>query len=70
MERFSIKINSTTKKESIKRLCRLCGVDNPNKIPILTPNKAETFFFDEPDLCKKILVCVGIEVSVEIFCFT
>lgn len=65
MERFAIKVIQTKKKVTARKLCRLCGIDNPDKVPILDTQKADINFFldNEPDLSKKILECVGIEVS-------
>ena len=60
MERFAIKINDSV-KSSLLNLCRLCGIDNPQKISILDEC---TWSSDvEPDLCRKILVCVGVQVG-------
>lgn len=63
MERFAIKIDKSVRL-NLYNICRLCGIDNPNKVPILD---ALNFFGinqidDEPDLCKKIFDCVGIQV--------
>lgn len=64
MERFAIKIDNSV-KSNLYNICRLCGIDHPKKVSIIDaltllgihePNE------DEPDLCRKILVCVGIKV--------
>uniref|UniRef100_A0A182QHV5 ZAD domain-containing protein n=1 Tax=Anopheles farauti TaxID=69004 RepID=A0A182QHV5_9DIPT len=60
MERFSINILS----QQVYNICRLCGVDNPDKIPIL--GAEDTIFIPEDDeatLAKKIEECVGIMVN-------
>lgn len=65
MERFAIKVQKKSSKKGIARnLCRLCGIDHPDKVPILEQKPIEAnFFLDaEPDLCKKIHDCVGIQV--------
>ncbi|XP_053663873.1 uncharacterized protein LOC128713035 [Anopheles marshallii] len=57
--RFSISLLC----EQISKTCRLCGVDNPDKIPILG---AESFIAsDEPPLAKKIELCIGIKVTLK-----
>uniref|UniRef100_A0A182N9J7 ZAD domain-containing protein n=1 Tax=Anopheles dirus TaxID=7168 RepID=A0A182N9J7_9DIPT len=61
MERFSINIL----RQQVYNICRLCGVDNPDKIPIL--GAEDTIFIaedDEPKLAKKIEECVGIKVNI------
>ena len=71
MERFSIKINETLRK-SMYNICRLCGIDNPNKIPLFEEViiECEMDGLDiEPDFCNKILLCVGIEVRILIVFF-
>uniref|UniRef100_A0A182LSI9 ZAD domain-containing protein n=1 Tax=Anopheles culicifacies TaxID=139723 RepID=A0A182LSI9_9DIPT len=61
MERFSISIIC----QQVYNICRLCGVDNPDKIPIIGA-EAEIFITesDEPTLVKKIEQCVGIKVDL------
>ena len=64
MERFAIKIDNALKL-NLYNICRLCGIDNPNKVPIintLTLLGIQEIPDDEEDLCRKILVCVGIGV--------
>lgn len=66
MERFAIKIDNSVKL-NLYNLCRLCGIDHPNKYPIIQPlsiHKIQDVSDDEPDLCKKILDCVGIQVLI------
>lgn len=64
MERFAIKIDNSVKL-NLYKLCRLCGIDNPDKQPIIDTKtllgiqESE----DEPSLCKKIFDCVGVQVS-------
>ncbi|XP_053699074.1 titin [Sabethes cyaneus] len=60
MERFAINILH----KQIYKICRLCGVDNPVKFPIVDEN--ETVIVgddDEATLVRKIEECVGIQVS-------
>ncbi|XP_050093567.1 streptococcal hemagglutinin [Anopheles aquasalis] len=61
MERFSINILH----QQIYRVCRLCGVDHPDKLPIIEDDDV-VILFDEEDeetsLVKKIEECVGILV--------
>lgn len=63
MERFAINILH----KRIYKICRLCGVDQPHKIPII--EGAETIIVGDEDeeasLAKKIEECVGIQVSEE-----
>lgn len=60
MERFAINILH----KRIYKICRLCGVDQPHKIPII--DGAETIIVGDEDeeasLAKKIEECVGIQV--------
>lgn len=60
MERFAINILH----KQIYKICRLCGVDQPSKVPILEETEIEIIVGDEEEatLAKKILDCVGIEV--------
>lgn len=62
MERFSINILH----QQIYRVCRLCGVDHPDKQPIIEDDDV-IILFDEEDqeasLVKKIEECVGILVG-------
>ncbi|XP_055375340.1 tanabin [Condylostylus longicornis] len=62
MERF-VKINKQV-KNNLYKICRLCGIDNPNKVGIL---EEVVFLSDdgeiEPPLYKKIFNCVGIQVT-------
>lgn len=63
MERFAINILH----KRIYKICRLCGVDQPHKIPII--DGAETIIVGDEDeeasLAKKIEECVGIQVMEE-----
>ncbi|XP_053674127.1 uncharacterized protein LOC128724426 [Anopheles nili] len=59
MERFSINILH----QQVQNICRLCGVDNPDKVLIL--DLQETIYItdeEEPSLARKIEECVGIKV--------
>lgn len=62
MDRFKIKIDNKIINKLIN-ICRLCGIDNPQKVQIIE----EVFVVeidDEPSLDKKIYDLVGIEVSI------
>lgn len=58
MERFAFKIDNAL-RENLANLCRLCGMDHPNKQLILSVIGVED---DEPDLSRKVFECVGIQV--------
>ncbi|EAL41696.2 AGAP005269-PA [Anopheles gambiae str. PEST] len=61
MERFSINIL----RQQVYNICRLCGVDNPDKIAILSEEEEDVILVtedEEPSLAKKIEECVGIRV--------
>lgn len=61
MERFAINILH----KQIYKICRLCGVDNPIKFPIIEENAEEIIVGDDDEatLAKKIEECVGIQVT-------
>ncbi|XP_050072650.1 dentin sialophosphoprotein [Anopheles maculipalpis] len=60
MERFSISIL----RQQVYNICRLCGVDNPDKTLILGDEDVICAMeSDEPTLAKKIEECVGIQVQ-------
>uniref|UniRef100_A0A182SC10 Uncharacterized protein n=1 Tax=Anopheles maculatus TaxID=74869 RepID=A0A182SC10_9DIPT len=59
MERFSISIL----RQQVYNICRLCGVDNPDKTLILGDEDVVCVMeTEEPTLAKKIEECVGIQV--------
>ncbi|ETN59063.1 hypothetical protein AND_009346 [Anopheles darlingi] len=61
MERFSINILH----QQIYRVCRLCGVDHPEKLPIIEDDDVIVLYDEEDEetsLVKKIEECVGILV--------
>uniref|UniRef100_A0A1B0D5M4 Uncharacterized protein n=1 Tax=Phlebotomus papatasi TaxID=29031 RepID=A0A1B0D5M4_PHLPP len=60
MERFTLKIIDKP-KSSLRNACRLCGMDNPEKINILRDE--DVFCDDDVPLATKINVCCGIEVA-------
>ena len=65
MERFSINIL----RQQVYNICRLCGVDNPDKIAILSEEEEDVILVtedEEPSLAKKIEECVGIRVSLRV----
>lgn len=61
MERFAFKIDAAL-KANLYKICRLCGIDNPSKVPIL-PNERDPIDLDEPSLSQKVLELVGFVVS-------
>ncbi|XP_037946397.1 interaptin [Teleopsis dalmanni] len=63
MERFAFKINKAL-KESLYKICRLCGIDNDlvDKVPILN-EEVVVNIDDEPQLIKKIEDCVGFTIT-------
>lgn len=60
MERFAFKIDNAL-RENLYKLCRLCGMDHPEKQLIV--EKRSGGGEDEPDMCQKVLDCVGIQVG-------
>lgn len=59
MERFAFKIDNVL-RDNLYKLCRLCGMAKPEMLPIIgQPVEAAD---DEPDLCRKVLECAGIQV--------
>lgn len=72
MERFAIaKVKKKSSKKGItQNLCRLCGIDHVDKVPILEtkPMDANFFLDAEPDLREKIFECVGIQVRFNCRC--
>lgn len=60
MERFAFKIDAAL-KANLYKICRLCGIDNPSKVPIL-PNESDVIDLDEPSLSQKVLELVGFVV--------
>lgn len=61
MERFAFKIDAAL-KANLYKICRLCGIDNPSKVPIL-PKERDPIDLDEPSLSQKVLELVGFMVS-------
>ncbi|KAH8312101.1 hypothetical protein KR044_009411 [Drosophila immigrans] len=61
MERFAFKIDSAL-RANLYKICRLCGIDNPSKVPIL-PKESEIIDLDEPSLSQKVYELVGFTVS-------
>lgn len=66
MERFTLKIIDKP-KSSLRNACRLCGMDNPEKINILRDE--DVFCDDDVPLATKINVCCGIEVIFILFSY-
>lgn len=63
MDRFAFKIDAAL-KANLCTICRLCGIDNPGKVPILLPNEEDTIDLDEPRMSQKIYELVGFTVGV------
>ncbi|XP_017083205.2 uncharacterized protein LOC108116029 [Drosophila eugracilis] len=64
MDRFAFKIDAAL-KANLCKICRLCGIDNPGKVPILLPNEGATIDLDEPCMSQKIYELVGFMVFVD-----
>uniref|UniRef100_A0A1A9VVF9 ZAD domain-containing protein n=1 Tax=Glossina austeni TaxID=7395 RepID=A0A1A9VVF9_GLOAU len=67
MERFAIKIDKKL-KANLYKICRLCGMDHPDMVQILTENKNEEekdpIMVDaEPQLSQKIQELIGLTIS-------
>lgn len=67
MERFAIKIDKKL-KANLYKICRLCGMDHPDMVQILTENKNEEekdpIMVDaEPQLSQKIQELIGLTVG-------
>ncbi|XP_068155281.1 RE1-silencing transcription factor A isoform X1 [Drosophila tropicalis] len=62
MERFAFKIDAAL-KANLCKICRLCGIDNPQKVPILLPNEGEITDLDDPSLYQKVYELVGLTVT-------
>ncbi|KAH8250394.1 hypothetical protein KR026_012187 [Drosophila bipectinata] len=62
MERFAFKIDAAL-KANLYKICRLCGIDNPEKVPIENATDLDIIDLDEPSLCQKIYELVGFRVS-------
>lgn len=68
MERFAIKIDKKL-KANLYKICRLCGIDNPDMVPILTdqPEDKKENAIDveaELEMSQKITLLLGLTVSV------
>ncbi|XP_064549492.1 uncharacterized protein LOC135436040 [Drosophila montana] len=61
MERFAFKIDAAL-KANLYKICRLCGIDNPSKVPIL-PNESDVIDLDEPSLSQKVFELIGFVVT-------
>lgn len=60
MERFAFKIDAAL-RANLYKICRLCGIDNPSKVTILS-NGSEIIDLDEPNLSQKVYELVGFTV--------
>lgn len=63
MERFSFNIDNAVKAR-LYELCRLCGMDNEQKIKILE-QESLLYAEGEIELGRKIFECVGVQVWAE-----
>lgn len=67
MERFAIKIDKKL-RANLYKICRLCGMDNPDMVPILSDKEAtadDNVPFDveaEMEMSQKINLLIGISV--------
>ncbi|KAH8363669.1 hypothetical protein KR084_012872 [Drosophila pseudotakahashii] len=64
MDRFAFKIDAAL-KANLCKICRLCGIDNPEKVRILLPNEGESIDLDEPSMSQKIYELVGFTVYMD-----
>ncbi|XP_037819607.1 nucleoprotein TPR [Lucilia sericata] len=64
MERFAIKIDKKL-KANLYKICRLCGIDNPDMVPILTdkPENAAIDVEAEMEMAEKINLLLGLSVT-------
>jgi len=62
MDRFAFKIDAAL-KANLCKICRLCGIDNPDKVHILLPNEGKPIDLDEPSMSQKIYELVGFTVG-------
>ncbi|XP_075148091.1 uncharacterized protein LOC142222046 [Haematobia irritans] len=64
MERFAIKIDRKL-KANLYKICRLCGMDYPDMIPILTEDRDEPSIDveTEPEMSQKINVLIGLLIT-------
>lgn len=65
MERFAIKIDKKL-KANLYKICRLCGIDNPDMVQIITETQAKNAFIDveaELEMPQKIKLLLGLSVS-------
>lgn len=64
MDRFAFKIDAAL-KANLCKICRLCGIDNPDKVHILLPNEGKPIDLDEPSMSQKIYELVGFTVTLD-----
>lgn len=67
MERFAIKIDKKL-KANLYKICRLCGIDNPDMVPIISdkPENDENISIDvevELEMQQKINLLLGLSVG-------
>lgn len=73
MERFAIKIDRKL-KANLYKICRLCGMDYPDMVPILTEDSGATpkdqpiDVEGEPEMSQKINVLIGLLVGGGLRC--
>lgn len=63
MEKFSIIIDQKL-KENLCKICRLCGIDNSEMIPVLSTGNSANL--NEPELSDRIQQLIGLFVSINI----
>ncbi|KAM7362583.1 uncharacterized protein ACRADG_013201 [Cochliomyia hominivorax] len=68
MERFAIKIDKKL-KQNLYKICRLCGIDNPDMVPILTDKTEENKEIEnidvdgELEMSQKISLLIGLTIT-------
>ncbi|XP_055903298.1 uncharacterized protein LOC129939347 [Eupeodes corollae] len=62
MERFAIKIDKTL-RANLYKICRLCGIDNPDKIKVRDDANIVNLEDGEPELWKKVFDCIGLMIT-------
>ncbi|XP_055849105.1 uncharacterized protein LOC129914078 [Episyrphus balteatus] len=62
MERFAIKIDKSL-RANLYKICRLCGIDNPDKIKVRDDANIVNLEDGEPELWKKVFDCIGLMIT-------
>lgn len=65
MEGFTIKIDNKL-KANLYKICRLCGIDNPDMIPVVSKSDTEKILQPDSDLelSEKIEQLLGLVVNI------